>query len=153
MSMRLVLWSLTLVVVGATAVAAKPRKPTPARPVPTKPAPAKPAPIPPPPPPPMPVPAPPARPASTRVEIIVTPRGFEPARIVIKRGQPMVLAFTRKTEATCAKSVVIDMGDGTKVTKDLPLDQTVEIAATFAKAGELRYACGMDMVHGVLVVQ
>ena len=147
------LWSFTLVVVGATAAAAKPRPPTPARPIPTRPAPAKPAPIPAPVPPPMPVPAPPARPVSTRVEIAVTPRGFEPARIVIKRGQPMVLAFTRKTDATCAKSVVIDMGDGAKVTKDLPLDQPVEVAATFAKAGELRYACAMDMVHGVLVVQ
>lgn len=90
--------------------------------------------------------------APTRVEISVTPKGFSPDHITVKKDQPIVLAFTRKTDKTCAKAVVVDLGGGKKVTKDLPLDKTVEVSATFAKTGELSYACGMDMIHGVMTV-
>jgi plastocyanin domain-containing protein len=38
------------------------------------------------------------------------------------------------------------------VRKDLPLNQPVTIELTPQKAGEIRYACGMDMISGVLVV-
>jgi plastocyanin domain-containing protein len=91
--------------------------------------------------------------AANRVEIAVTRKGFTPDHIAVKKDQPVILAFTRKTDATCAKNVVVELGDGKKVQKDLPLDKTVEVAATFSKAGELSYACGMDMVRGVLTVQ
>ena len=94
----------------------------------------------------------PAPPVS-RVEITVDRKGFTPDHITVAKAQAVVLAFTRKTDATCAKAVVVELGDGKKVEKDLPLGQTVEISATFAKAGELSYTCGMDMVHGVLTVQ
>ncbi|MCE9572955.1 MAG: cupredoxin domain-containing protein [Deltaproteobacteria bacterium] len=99
-----------------------------------------------------PKPAAPA-PAAQRIAIEVTRQGFTPDRITVAKGQPVVLAFKRTTDKTCAKNVVVELGDGKKVQKDLPLDQTVEIAATFAKAGTLSYACGMDMVTGVLTVQ
>jgi plastocyanin domain-containing protein len=102
--------------------------------------------------PPAPAPAPTAA-AAKRVEIAVTRKGFTPDHIAVKKDQPVILSFTRKTDATCAKTVVVELGDGNKVQKDLPLDKTVEVAATFTKAGELSYACGMDMVHGVLTVQ
>lgn len=92
-------------------------------------------------------------PAANRVEISVTRKGFSPDHVTVKKDQPVVLAFKRTTDATCAKAVVVEIGDGKKIQKDLPLDQTVEISATFAKAGELTYACGMDMVHGVMTVQ
>jgi plastocyanin domain-containing protein len=44
--------------------------------------------------------------------------------------------------------VVKDAG----VRKDLPLNQPVTIELTPEKGGEIRYACGMDMVSGVLAV-
>lgn len=105
-----------------------------AKPVPTKPGPAKPT------------------AAANRVEISITRRGFAPDHIEIKQGEPVVLAFTRKTDATCAKTIVVDLGGGKRVQKDLPLDQTVEISAKFGKTGELTYSCGMDMIHGVMTV-
>ena len=92
-------------------------------------------------------------PSTTRVEIKVDGKGFHPDHITVKKDQPVALVFTRTTDATCAKAVVVDLGDGKKLHKDLPLDKTVEIDATFAKAGDLTYACGMDMVHGVMTVQ
>lgn len=94
-----------------------------------------------------------AEPTPQRATISITRQGFEPDKIAVKKDHAITLAFTRKTDATCAKQVVIELGDGKKITKDLPLDKTVEVRAVFHKTGELRYACGMDMVHGVLSVQ
>ena len=89
---------------------------------------------------------------ATHVAIKVTENGFEPANVPVKKGVPTTLVFTRTTDATCAKAVVIPVGDQ-KITKDLPLNQPVEVAVTFPNAGDVQYACGMDMVHGVLTVQ
>ncbi len=94
-----------------------------------------------------------SKPAPRRVEIIVTAKGFEPERVQVPAGQPLTLAITRKTDRTCAKRVVVQLGDGKKIEQDLPLDKTVEVPVTFSKKGELRYACGMDMISGVIVVQ
>ena len=91
--------------------------------------------------------------ATTRFEITVTENGFEPDKISVPSGKPVTLVFTRKTEKTCAKEVVLEIPDGQKTKKELPIDTAVEIAATFPKAGELKYACGMDMVTGVITVQ
>jgi plastocyanin domain-containing protein len=87
------------------------------------------------------------------VEIAITKHGFEPDRIAVVKDQEIELAFTRKTDSTCAKQIVIELGDGGRITKDLPLDTTVVVRATFRKTGELHYACSMDMVRGTVVVQ
>jgi len=92
-------------------------------------------------------------PAPGHIAIQVTEDGFAPASINVPSGKPVVLEFKRITDVTCAKQVVIEQGDGTKIEKELPLGKTVEIATTFAKAGELKYACAMDMVTGTIHVQ
>ena len=89
---------------------------------------------------------------ATHIAINVTEHGFEPAKVPVKKGVATTLVFTRTTDATCAKAVVIPVGDQ-KITKDLPLNQPVEIAVTFPNAGDVQYACSMDMEHGVLTVQ
>ncbi len=84
-----------------------------------------------------------------RVEVAVTEEGFVPAEIPAKAGEAITLVVTRKTDATCAKQIVFaDLG----VEKELPLDQAVEVTVTPTKSGELRFACGMDMIAGKLVV-
>lgn len=94
-----------------------------------------------------------ADPKPKRIEITVTAKGFEPDRIQVPASQPVMLVITRTTDRTCAKSVVIQLGDGKKVEKTLPLDTAVEVPVTFAKKGELAYACSMDMIKGVILVQ
>jgi plastocyanin domain-containing protein len=89
---------------------------------------------------------------ATHIPINVTTAGFEPAKVTVQKGVATTLIFTRTADDTCAKSVVIDTG-AEKITKDLPLNQPVEIGATFPKAGELQYQCGMSMVSGVITVQ
>jgi plastocyanin domain-containing protein len=88
-----------------------------------------------------------------RLEIAVTARGFDPDSITVPANKPVKLVFTRKTERTCTKSVVLTMADGKKLERALPLDTPVELAVTFPKAGKLGYACSMDMNKGVIVVQ
>jgi plastocyanin domain-containing protein len=89
----------------------------------------------------------------TRIEIAVTKRGFDPDEIKVPAKKAVTLVFTRTTDQTCTKSVVLTLEDGKKVEKDLPLDQPVELAVTFPKAGKLGYACSMDMAKGIIVVQ
>lgn len=88
-----------------------------------------------------------------RLEISVTKKGFEPESVNVPANKPVTLVFTRKTQATCTKEIVLKLADGKKIERALPLDTPVEIAVTFPKAGKLDYACGMDMNKGFIVVQ
>jgi plastocyanin domain-containing protein len=82
--------------------------------------------------------------------IEVTKEGFVPAEIKVKAGKPVKLVVTRRVERTCATEIVIkDQG----INKPLPLNQPVEVTFTPSKPGKLRYACGMDMIAGVIVVE
>ena len=84
------------------------------------------------------------------VTMEVTGEGFVPAQVKVKANQPVKLVVTRKTDRTCAKEIVIkDFG----INKPLPLNQPVEITFTPTKAGSFRYACGMDMITGVITVE
>jgi plastocyanin domain-containing protein len=83
------------------------------------------------------------------VEIAVTSDGFVPAEVTVKRGEAVKLVVTRQVERTCATEIVMkDFG----INQPLPLGKPVTITVTPRKAGEYRYACGMDMVAGVLKV-
>ena len=96
--------------------------------------------------------SPAARPraAEQRIPIIVTAKGFEPASIPVKAGRPVVLIVTRTTDRTCAKEMVIA---ARKIRQPLPLNRPVEIRLAPARRGSIRFACGMDMIAGTLVVQ
>jgi plastocyanin domain-containing protein len=84
------------------------------------------------------------------VQITVTEDGFVPAEVKVKKGEPVKLVVTRKTDRTCATEIVVkDYG----VEKKLPLGVPVEVTFTPSRSGKVRYACGMDMISGVLVVQ
>ena len=88
-----------------------------------------------------------------RIEVAVTTRGFNPDSIHVPANKPLTLVFTRKTEQTCTKSVVVTLDSGKTIERALPLDKPVEIAVTFPKAGTLGYACSMNMAKGVIVVE
>jgi plastocyanin domain-containing protein len=90
-----------------------------------------------------------AAPAVRSIELTVTSEGFVPATVHVKKGETVRLVVTRKTDKTCATEIVIkELG----VNQKLPLNQAVTVELTPTKAGQLRYACGMDMISGVIVV-
>ena len=95
----------------------------------------------------------PAPRAGATLDIAVTEKGFEPADLKVVKGQPVTLVFERKTDATCAKQVVIHVDDKQTIQKELPLNQRVAVETTFPASGDLTYACGMDMIKGVIHVQ
>ena len=85
--------------------------------------------------------------AAQVVQLTVTSEGFVPSQVTVKAGKPVKLVVTRKTEKTCATEIVMkDFG----VKQDLPLEKPVTVDVTPKKAGDYRYACGMDMIAGVL---
>jgi plastocyanin len=85
------------------------------------------------------------------VQMKVTDKGFEPANVTVKKGEPVTLVITRTTEQTCATEIVIDdYGVKTK----LPLNKAVTVTFTPKTAGDLQYGCAMGkMIGGVLKVQ
>lgn len=89
--------------------------------------------------------------APRRIDVSVTEDGFVPKRLVVKKGEPVTLVFTRRTERTCAKDVVIYLDDDRTITRKLPLNQSVEVTVTFQKTGERGFACGMKM-HGAAII-
>jgi plastocyanin domain-containing protein len=83
------------------------------------------------------------------VNVAVTDDGFEPSRVKAQKGEKLRLVVTRKTNSTCAKEIVVkDHG----INQPLPLDKAVTVEFTPAKSGEIRYACGMDHVSGVVFI-
>jgi plastocyanin domain-containing protein len=85
------------------------------------------------------------------IQMTVTEGGYEPDHIKVKKGQLVKLVVTRKTDATCAKELVIDEP---KVHVKLPLNHAVTVTFTPTKSGELKYGCAMDkMVYGIIVVE
>ena len=84
------------------------------------------------------------------VQLSVTNEGFGPSQVTVKAGKPVKLIVTRRTERTCATEIVMkDFG----VKEQLPLEKPVTVSVTPKKAGDFRYACGMDMIAGVLKVE
>ena len=93
----------------------------------------------------------PAFAAGQVVKMTVTENGFEPANVKVKKGQPVTLEITRKTDATCATEIVIDEH---KVNQKLPLNETVKVTFSPNKTGTLKYGCAMNkMIGGVLSVE
>lgn len=87
---------------------------------------------------------------SEAVAISVTEEGFVPKEIHVKAGQPVTLAVTRQTDRTCATELVLkEYG----INRKLPLKETVRISFTPKNAGQLTYACGMDMFKGIITVE
>jgi len=89
--------------------------------------------------------------AGKTIEMAVTEKGFEPALVKVKKGEPVTLVITRKTDKTCATEIVIDEE---KISTKLPLNKPVTVSFTPKKAGEIKYGCAMGkMISGVLKVE
>jgi RND family efflux transporter MFP subunit len=83
-------------------------------------------------------------------KIVINEQGFDPAKVSLRAGTPGRLTFIRTTDKTCATEVVFP---SLKIKRALPLNEPVQIEFTPAKTGEIAFACGMNMLKGVVVVQ
>jgi len=83
------------------------------------------------------------------VAIEANKEGYSPDKIPGKPGEKLVLTFTRTADSSCIAQ--LKAPDGAMV--DLPLGKPVDVAVTVPQTGEVGFACGMDMFHGVVVAQ
>ena len=92
-----------------------------------------------------------AQAAGAYYDITVDSSGFHvPENTRLHVGVPTTLVVTRTTDRTCAKEIVFRSLD---ISKELPLDQPVEIVITPEKAEDIHFSCGMDMFESVLHVE
>jgi cobalt-zinc-cadmium efflux system membrane fusion protein len=84
------------------------------------------------------------------VKIVVNEQGFEPAKVTLRAGTPARLTFIRTIDKTCGTEVVFPSLD---IKRALPLNEAVVSEFTPEKNGEIAFACGMNMLKGVVVVQ
>jgi plastocyanin domain-containing protein len=84
-------------------------------------------------------------------EIKITVKGgYSPDVIVVKRGVPVKLEFFRDETSSCSDQVILgDFG----IARDLPAFKTTAIEFIPDKVGEFSFTCGMNMLHGKLVVE
>lgn len=76
--------------------------------------------------------------------------GYNPGKVILKKGVPATINFKRKDASSCLDSVVFsDFG----IQKDLPLNQIVSVSLDPKQAGEYEFACGMNMFHGKVIVK
>jgi plastocyanin len=84
------------------------------------------------------------------VRVTVTETSFDPQRVTLRAGVPARVTFTRTSDKTCATEVVFP---SLNIRRELPLNEPVTIEFTPDKAGEISFACGMNMLRGTVVVQ
>ena len=84
-------------------------------------------------------------------EVDITVKGgYSPDLIHVEQGVPLRLNFNRQESGDCTSRVVFaDFG----VSKTLPAFGTATLEFTPDNVGEFDFACGMNMVHGKLVVE
>lgn len=84
------------------------------------------------------------------IEILVKDGVYQPARIEVAAGKPVVLRFVRKDPSHCAEKVIFDkLG----VSAELPLDRPHEVRLMPEHPGEYEFTCEMRMYRGRLVVK
>ncbi len=84
-----------------------------------------------------------------RIDVTAGPEGYSPSTIEAKKGESLVLRFTRTTKSDCLGQVVFPEQ---KITKELPLNTPVEIGIKAEKVGKIPFQCGMAMVKGSINV-
>ena len=83
--------------------------------------------------------------------VTVTVRGgYQPDVIRVQEGVPVEFVFDRQETGDCTSRVVFaDLG----VNAALPAFERTTVRVTPPRAGRFGFACGMNMVHGTLVVE
>lgn len=88
--------------------------------------------------------------ASSPTKITADDKGFTPSSVTAKKGESLVLEFTRTSDRTCAREVFFPQ---LNLKRDLPLNTPVTVTISTTEAKTLTFACGMDMMKGTVVVE
>ena len=82
-----------------------------------------------------------------RVEVM---GGYTPELIILKKSVPARIIFDRKDPSPCLDKIVFpDFG----VHADLHMGEEYIVEITPEQAGEYGFSCGMNMMHGKMIVE
>lgn len=81
---------------------------------------------------------------------VVVKGGYEPEVLYLKQGVPAEVTFKMEDKTACLSHLVFS---SLGVDKDLSKEKLAKVQIPTDKAGEIDYACGMDMFHGKIVVR
>ncbi|WP_155059321.1 heavy metal translocating P-type ATPase [Streptomyces blattellae] len=84
-----------------------------------------------------------------RVEVTVR-GGYSPDLIKVRQGTPVELVFDRQEAGECTSRVVFP---DLKVGAGLPAHTRTTVRLTPERPGSFGFACGMNMIHGTLLVE
>lgn len=87
-------------------------------------------------------------PAAREVEVVVD-QGYHPGRIDVQEGERVRLRFIRHDYSPCTREVVFP---SLNLRRELPTEQPVVIDLPALAPGEVEFRCGMNMIHGTIVV-
>ena len=76
---------------------------------------------------------------------VVVKGGYSPSTVVLKKGVPAKVNFDMQDHTACLSHVVFS---SLGVNKDLTKQKITTVDIPTDKAGEIDFACGMDMFHG-----
>jgi len=76
--------------------------------------------------------------------------GYSPEVVRVRQGVPLELTFDRQESGDCTSRVVFP---DFQVSDALPAYQRTTVRLDLAEAGQFGFACGMNMIHGTLVVE
>jgi plastocyanin domain-containing protein len=84
-------------------------------------------------------------------EVAITVKGgYTPDVIVVQKGRPVRLTFTRQESSACSEMVLFpDFNQSAK----LPEGEQVDVEFTPDKPGEYVFQCQMGMLRGKLIVE
>jgi Cu+-exporting ATPase len=81
---------------------------------------------------------------------VVVQGGYKPDLIVARRGVPLKMIFDRREESPCSDEIVVpDFG----IRRALPAHAKTELTLTPDRTGEFEFTCGMNMLHGKILVE
>src|SRR5215471_15212733 len=76
--------------------------------------------------------------------------GYSPEVVRVRQGMPVELVFDRQESGDCTSRVVFP---DFQVSAVLPANHLTTVRLDPAEAGEFGFACGMNMIHGSMVVE
>ena len=88
--------------------------------------------------------------SAPKIKMKVTPTGYEPNIIRVKKGVPVVLEIDNPLENSCLSTFT--MADFNIINENLKLGTTT-LSFTPDKTGEYTFSCGMQMFKGTVIVK
>lgn len=84
------------------------------------------------------------------IEVLVKDGVYTPAYIQVEPSRPVILRFTRKDASPCAEIVNFTL---LNISRQLPLNEPIDININIEKPGEYEFTCQMGMYRGKLIAK